>query len=84
MPERGAGERRGRDTDADAGATPAVCRCNGVTKSDLVRRLGGTVPRGEEIAATTRATTGCGGCSAACAASSTGSGASSDGGDESQ
>ena len=39
-----------------------VCRCNGVTKGDIVgcwRHGGRTV---DDVAASTRATTGCGGC----------------------
>jgi assimilatory nitrate reductase electron transfer subunit len=58
-----------------AGATPAVaadpttlpddatvCRCNGVTKGALVACLHDGAGTVEEVAAATRATTGCGGC----------------------
>ncbi len=39
-----------------------VCRCNGVTKGDLVGCWRGGGRSLEEVARTTRATTGCGGC----------------------
>lgn len=41
-----------------------VCRCNDVTKSDVVGAWEGGARTVEDVAATTRATTGCGGCSA--------------------
>ena len=39
-----------------------VCRCNGVTKGDLVGCWRGGARTLEEVARATRATTGCGGC----------------------
>jgi assimilatory nitrate reductase electron transfer subunit len=39
-----------------------VCRCNGVTKADIVHAWEGGACSVPEIAAATRATTGCGGC----------------------
>ena len=42
-------------------ATP-VCRCNGVAKRDVVAAWEDGARSVEDVAATTRATTGCGGC----------------------
>jgi assimilatory nitrate reductase electron transfer subunit len=42
-----------------------VCRCNGVTKGDLVAAWRSGATSTEEIATATRATTGCGGCTEA-------------------
>jgi assimilatory nitrate reductase electron transfer subunit len=39
-----------------------VCRCNGVTKADLVRAWHAGDRTAPEMAARTRVTTGCGGC----------------------
>ncbi|SED81017.1 FAD-dependent oxidoreductase [Ruania alba] len=39
-----------------------VCTCNGVSKGDIVSAWGGGARTIEDIARTTRATTGCGGC----------------------
>ena len=43
------------------GATP-VCRCNGVSKKDVVTAWEDGAATVQEVAASTRATTGCGGC----------------------
>ncbi|WP_208322351.1 MULTISPECIES: FAD-dependent oxidoreductase [unclassified Mumia] len=54
--------------DAAAGSpttmpgSTTVCRCNGVTKRDLVAAWDGGACSVDALAATTRATTGCGGC----------------------
>ncbi|HIZ99852.1 MAG TPA: FAD-dependent oxidoreductase [Candidatus Janibacter merdipullorum] len=39
-----------------------ICRCNGVTKGDLRTEFASGATSLEEVAASTRATTGCGGC----------------------
>lgn len=39
-----------------------ICRCNGVTKGDIRSEFDSGATQLEEIAASTRATTGCGGC----------------------
>ncbi|GAA3530239.1 FAD-dependent oxidoreductase [Aeromicrobium panaciterrae] len=43
-------------------AATTVCRCNGVTKGDLVHAWDGGATTVEELAGATLATTGCGGC----------------------
>ena len=43
-------------------ATTTVCRCNGVTKQDIVRAWEGGAASVEDVSSATRATTGCGGC----------------------
>jgi assimilatory nitrate reductase electron transfer subunit len=43
-------------------ATTTVCRCNGVTKGDLVHAWDGGATTVEQLAGATLATTGCGGC----------------------
>jgi assimilatory nitrate reductase electron transfer subunit len=43
-------------------ATTTVCRCNGVTKGDLVHAWDAGATSVESLAEVTRATTGCGGC----------------------
>ncbi len=43
-------------------ADATICRCNGVTKSDLMTAWEDGCHTVEEMASTTRATTGCGGC----------------------
>lgn len=43
-------------------AATTVCRCNGVTKGDLVHAWDGGATTVEELASATLATTGCGGC----------------------
>ena len=43
-------------------ASTTVCRCNGVTKGDLVHAWDGGATSVESLAGATRATTGCGGC----------------------
>ena len=56
------------DRDADDGspalmpAATSVCRCNGVTKGDVVHAWEAGACSVPEIATATRATTGCGGC----------------------
>jgi assimilatory nitrate reductase electron transfer subunit len=42
--------------------TTTVCRCNGVTKKQIVSAWEGGARTAEAVAGTTRATTGCGGC----------------------
>ncbi|MFL6074530.1 MAG: FAD-dependent oxidoreductase [Mycobacteriales bacterium] len=42
--------------------TAVICRCNGVSKADLVREWRGGARTEAALAAATRATTGCGGC----------------------
>ena len=39
-----------------------ICRCNGVTKGDIRTEFASGATELEDIAASTRATTGCGGC----------------------
>ncbi|HEY8721057.1 FAD-dependent oxidoreductase [Pengzhenrongella sp.] len=60
---------RGAATSAGAEPSPTlmpdratVCRCNGVTKGDLVTSWRGGARSLDAIATATRATTGCGGC----------------------
>ena len=43
-------------------SSTTVCRCNGVTKADVVTAWDGGCCTVEEVVASTRATTGCGGC----------------------
>lgn len=43
-------------------AAATVCRCNGVTKKDIVGAITGGARDVAQVAARTRATTGCGGC----------------------
>ena len=55
------------DTDGSPALMPAatnVCRCNGVTKGDVVHAWEDGACDVQEVAAATRATTGCGGCRA--------------------
>ena len=64
IPQTGAPDPR---STAEASPTliPAdatICRCNGVTKSDLMGAWDDGCHSVEEMAAATRATTGCGGC----------------------
>ncbi len=39
-----------------------ICRCNGVSKASILGAVGGGAAGVEDVAAATRATTGCGGC----------------------
>ena len=55
------------DADGSPALMPAatnVCRCNGVTKGDVVHAWEDGARDVQEVAAATRATTGCGGCRA--------------------
>ena len=47
---------------ADLADTATVCRCNSVSKADIVAHWEAGCGTVEEVAAATRATTGCGGC----------------------
>lgn len=47
---------------AAPGSGGTVCRCNGVTGADIERAVEGGATSVEDVAAATRATTGCGGC----------------------
>ncbi|WP_402466408.1 FAD-dependent oxidoreductase [Isoptericola aurantiacus] len=58
-----------------------VCRCNGVTKHDITRCWDDGARSAEEIAAGTRATTGCGSCSEAVCGLADWLAATRDGGD---
>ena len=53
---------RGPTSPADLADDAAVCRCNGVTKADLAACVRDGATSVTEVAAVTRATTGCGGC----------------------
>lgn len=60
-PSAGQGDATaGSPTTMPGGTT--VCRCNGVTKRDLVAAWEGGASSVDALATTTRATTGCGGC----------------------
>ncbi|WP_262848820.1 FAD-dependent oxidoreductase [Mumia quercus] len=60
-PSAGQGDTAaGSPTTMPGGTT--VCRCNGVTKRDLVAAWDGGACSVDALATTTRATTGCGGC----------------------
>jgi assimilatory nitrate reductase electron transfer subunit len=53
------------DQDGSPALMPAatnVCRCNGVTKADIVHAWEEGAGSVRDVAAATRATTGCGGC----------------------
>ncbi|PFG37140.1 assimilatory nitrate reductase electron transfer subunit [Flavimobilis soli] len=54
----------GADTPVRIPDRATICRCNGVTKGDLVRAWRDGNRTVEEIARSTRATTGCSGCKA--------------------
>lgn len=63
VPQSGHGESR--SAEASPTLIPAdatICRCNGVTKSDILGAWDEGCHSVEEVAAATRATTGCGGC----------------------
>ena len=65
LPQTGAPDQRSAAPEASPTLIPAdatICRCNGVTKSDLMDAWDHGCHSVEEMAATTRATTGCGGC----------------------
>ncbi|MEO7350496.1 MAG: FAD-dependent oxidoreductase [Marmoricola sp.] len=59
--ETGAPSPQASPTLIPADAT--ICRCNGVTKSDIMTAWDEGACTVEDVAAATRATTGCGGCS---------------------
>jgi len=64
VPQAGAPDARST-TEASPTLIPAdatICRCNGVTKSDLMGAWDDGCHSVEEMASATRATTGCGGC----------------------
>jgi len=64
LPDTGPADQRATP-EASPTLIPAdatICRCNGVTKSDLMTAWEGGCHSVEDMAATTRATTGCGGC----------------------
>ncbi|MFI5428153.1 (2Fe-2S)-binding protein [Aeromicrobium sp. UC242_57] len=61
MGASGAGAAESPSPTAMPAAT-TVCRCNGVTKGDLVHAWDGEATTVEALAETTLATTGCGGC----------------------
>lgn len=61
----GPGETRAGAAEASPTLIPAdatICRCNGVTKSDIMGAWDKGCHDLEQVAAATRATTGCGGC----------------------
>jgi assimilatory nitrate reductase electron transfer subunit len=65
LPQTGAADPRSATPEASPTLIPAdatICRCNGVTKSDLVGAWEDGCHSVEDMAAATRATTGCGGC----------------------
>jgi NAD(P)H-nitrite reductase large subunit len=65
LPQTGAPDQRSAAPEASPTLIPAdatICRCNGVTKSDLMDAWHHGCHSVEEMAASTRATTGCGGC----------------------
>jgi assimilatory nitrate reductase electron transfer subunit len=62
IPDTGPAERAPEASPTLIPADATICRCNGVTKSDLMGAWDGGCHSVEEMAAATRATTGCGGC----------------------
>ncbi len=65
LPANGPGESRATGAEASPTLIPAdatICRCNGVTKADIVHAWDQGCSSVGEVAAQTRATTGCGGC----------------------
>lgn len=65
VPQTGPVETRGVPAEASPTLIPAdatICRCNGVTKSDIMGAWDEGCRSVEEVATATRATTGCGGC----------------------
>lgn len=61
----GRAEVAAAQTPATMPADAVICRCNGVSKSDLVTAWGDGARDHDTLAARTRAGTGCGGCSSA-------------------
>ena len=59
---RGGASGDGGGAGAGASADSTLCRCNGVTAGAIVRAWIGGARTSAEVAATTRASTGCGGC----------------------
>jgi assimilatory nitrate reductase electron transfer subunit len=65
VPQTGLVEAGGQSAEASPTLIPAdatICRCNGVTKSDILHAWDDGCQTVEDVAASTRATTGCGGC----------------------
>jgi assimilatory nitrate reductase electron transfer subunit len=65
LPQTGPQAAGGRAAEASPTLIPAnatICRCNGVTKSDILGAWDDGCHSVDEVAAATRATTGCGGC----------------------
>ena len=65
VPQTGPSETRVPSVEASPTLIPAdatICRCNGVTKADIMGAWDEGCHSIEEVAAATRATTGCGGC----------------------
>ncbi len=65
VPQSGPADTRGGAVEGSPTLIPAeatICRCNGVTKSDIVHAWDDGCHSVEQVAASTRATTGCGGC----------------------
>ena len=65
VPQTGTSDQRTASQEASPTLIPAdatICRCNGVTKSDLMHAWDDGCHSVEEMASATRATTGCGGC----------------------
>jgi len=65
VPQTGPGDSLAAAAEASPTLIPAdatICRCNGVTKSDILSSWDDGCHTVEEVASATRATTGCGGC----------------------
>ncbi|MET0998629.1 MAG: FAD-dependent oxidoreductase [Marmoricola sp.] len=65
VPQTGPVDTRGGATEGSPTLIPAeatICRCNGVTKSDIMHAWDDGCHSVADVAASTRATTGCGGC----------------------
>ena len=65
VPQTGPAVSRTNAAEASPTLIPAdatICRCNGVTKSDIMGAWDDGCHNLVEVAAATRATTGCGGC----------------------
>jgi assimilatory nitrate reductase electron transfer subunit len=62
LPALAAHQGRGPTSPADLADDTTVCRCNGVTKAGIAACVRDGATSVAEVAAATRATTGCGGC----------------------